>query len=323
MGRYGEVWGGMGRYGEVWGGMGGSTRGAAAPESAPTSTPLSAASRPPAARAARSTPRAERAGARLAAATRRPTARESRPAERERGRERSARVGRLHLGVRDVGRCGEMWGGSTSARRRVGLAIADRHHTVRCVTFDCAAMAPNSHPCMKSPDDTRAVARSPPATRALRGSGTYKRHRGRGGRTALYARLFRAPREDAGHKNTMTPADHVQREACPLERWLEGMTTVSASRRRRTSSSRRHPAAKCRPLAPPPKARPLPRPPLRPPPPSNAAVSRRRSPCRARLAPPPHQLRGTASEAPVASAARVKFASRPKTPRRLPEARLS
>ena len=202
------MWGDMGRYGEVWGGMGGSTRGATAPESAPTSTPLSAASRPPAARAARSTPRAERAGARLAAATRRPTARESRPAERERGRERSARVGRLHLGVRDVGRCGEMWGGSTSARRRVGLAIADRHHTVRCVTFDCAAMAPNSHPCMKSPDDTRAVARSPPATRALRASGTYKRHRGRGGRTALYARLFRAPREDAGHKNTMTPADH-------------------------------------------------------------------------------------------------------------------
>lgn len=65
-----------------------------------------------------------------------------------------------------------MWGGSTSARRRVWLAIADRHHTVRCVTFDCAAMAPNSHPCMKSPDDTRAVARSPPAARALRGSGT-------------------------------------------------------------------------------------------------------------------------------------------------------
>ena len=36
--------------------------------------------------------------------------------------------------------------GSTSARRRVGLVIADRHHTVRCVTFDCAAMARNSHP---------------------------------------------------------------------------------------------------------------------------------------------------------------------------------
>jgi len=40
--------------------------------------------------------------------------------EGERGRERSARVGRLHLGVRDVGRCGEMWG--DVGREHLGLA---------------------------------------------------------------------------------------------------------------------------------------------------------------------------------------------------------
>ena len=221
-----------------------------------------------------------------------------------------------------------MWGGSTSARRRVGLAIADRHHTVRCVTFDCAAMAPNSHPCMKSPDDTRAVARSPPAARALRGSGTCggDAEVGAGGRpctldSSEHRVKTRGTKSQGRRRITAACTAGGVSSRAPAGRHDYG---VSASRRRRTSSSRRHPAAKCRPLAPPPKARPpLPRPPLRPPPPSNAAVSRRRSPCRARLAPPPHQLRGTASEAPVASAARVKFASRPKTPRRLPEARLS
>ena len=114
------MWGDMGRDGEVWGGMGGSTRGAAAPESAPTSTPLSAASRPPAARAARSTPRAERAGARLVAATRRPTARESRPAERERGREGEREVSPCGEIASRSARCGEMWG--DVGREHLGLA---------------------------------------------------------------------------------------------------------------------------------------------------------------------------------------------------------
>ena len=198
----------------------------------------------------------------------------------------------------DVGRCGEMWGGSTSARRRVGLAIADRHHTVCCVTFDCAAMAPNSHPCMKSPDDTRAVARSPPAARALRGSGTYVRHRGRGGRTALYARLFRAPREDAGHKNTRTPANHG--------RMYSGRRVLSSAGWKACLRCQRLGAGAPRAAAatPPPSAAPS----LRPRRPGRrsrglrCARRRRQMPCRVGAAPVVHgwRRRRTSCEAPRA-----------------------